>query len=91
MAKRPDKPASLTYNEAKSNMTMAIRNFARAYKLPLFLMAAITADIAAEYQREAANEHSVEAERYQEELENYYEEIINTPDEVEEETQQPEE
>ena len=91
MAKRPDKPANLTYNEAKSSMTMAVRNVARAYQLPLFLMAAITTDIAAEYQREAANEHSMEAERYQTELENYYIELMNMPDKTEKEAPEPEE
>mgnify|MGYP000293755388 CR=1 FL=1 len=41
MEGKPTKPASMIYGEAKSAMTMAVRNVAKAYKLPLFLMAAI--------------------------------------------------
>ena len=47
MEGKPTKPASMIYGEAKSAMTMAVRNVAKAYKLPLFLMAAIMGDIAA--------------------------------------------
>jgi hypothetical protein len=70
----------MIYGEAKSAMTMAVRNVAKAYKLPLFLMAAIMGDIAAEYEKEAGNELAIEMEQYASELEVYYQEKLSSQD-----------
>lgn len=80
MERKPTKPASMIYGEAKSAMTMAVRNVAKAYKLPLFLMAAIMGDIAAEYEKEAGNELAIEMEQYASELEVYYQEKMSSQD-----------
>lgn len=80
MEGKPTKPASMIYGEAKSTMTMAVRNVAKAYKLPLFLMAAIMGDIAAEYEKEAGNELAIEMEQYASELEVYYQEKMSSQD-----------
>lgn len=80
MEGKPTKPASMIYGEAKSAMTMAVRNVAKAYKLPLFLMAAIMGDIAAEYEKEAGNELAIEMEQYASELEVYYQEKLSSQD-----------
>ena len=80
MEGKPTKPASMIYGEAKSAMTMAVRNVAKAYKLPLFLMAAIMGDIAAEYEKEAGNELAIEMEQYASELEGYYQEKMSSQD-----------
>ena len=80
MEGKPTKPASMMYGEAKSAMTMAVRNVAKAYKLPLFLMAAIMGDIAAEYEKEAGNELAIEMEQYASELEVYYQEKMSSQD-----------
>ena len=80
MEGKPTKPASMIYGEAKSAMTMAVRNVAKAYKLPLFLMAAIMGDIAAEYEKEAGNELAIEMEQYTSELEVYYQEKMSSQD-----------
>ena len=80
MEGKPTKPASMIYGEAKSAMTMAVRNVANAYKLPLFLMAAIMGDIAAEYEKEAGNELAIEMEQYASELEVYYQEKMSSQD-----------
>ena len=80
MEGKPTKPASMIYGEAKSAMTMAVRNVAKAYKLPLFLMAAIMGDIAAEYEKEAGNELAIEMEQYASELEVYYQEKMSSQD-----------
>ena len=80
MEGKPTKPASMIYGEAKSAMTMAVRNVAKAYKLPLFLMAAIMGDIAAEYEKEAGNELAIETEQYASELEVYYQEKLSSQD-----------
>ena len=80
MEGKPTKPASMIYGEAKSAMTMAVRNVAKAYKLPLFLMAAIMGDIAAEYEKEAGNELAIEMEQYASELEVYYREKMSSED-----------
>lgn len=80
MEGKPTKPASMIYGDAKSAMTMAVRNVAKAYKLPLFLMAAIMGDIAAEYEKEAGNELAIEMEQYASELEVYYQEKMSSQD-----------
>ena len=80
MERKPTKPASMIYGEAKSAMTMAVRNVAKAYKLPLFLMAAIMGDIAAEYEKEAGNELAIEMEQYTAELEAYHQEKMSSQD-----------
>ena len=80
MEGKPTKPASMIYGEAKSAMTMAVRNVAKAYKLPLFLMAAIMGDIADEYEKEAGNELAIEMEQYASELEVYYQEKMSSQD-----------
>lgn len=80
MEGKPTKPASMIYGDAKSAMTMAVRNVAKAYKLPLFLMAAIMGDIAAEYEKEAGNELAIETEQYTSELEAYYQEKLSSQD-----------
>ena len=80
MERKPTKPASMIYGNAKSAMTMAVRNVAKAYKLPLFLMAAIMGDIAAEYEKEAGNELAIEMEQYASELEVYYQEKMSSQD-----------
>lgn len=80
MEGKPTKPASMIYGEAKSAMTMAVRNVAKAHKLPLFLMAAIMGDIAAEYEKEAGNELAIEMEQYASELEVYYQEKMSSQD-----------
>ena len=80
MEGKPTKPASMIYGEAKSAMTMAVRNVAKAYKLPLFLMAAIMGDIAAEYEKEAGNELAIEMEQYASELEGYYQKKMSSQD-----------
>ena len=80
MEGKPTKPASMIYGEAKSAMTMAVRNVAKAYKLPLFLMAAIMGEIAAEYEKEAGNELAIETEQYTSELEAYYQEMLDGQD-----------
>ena len=80
MEGKPTKPASMIYGNAKSAMTMAVRNVAKAYKLPLFLIAAIMGDIAAEYEKEAGNELAIEMEQYASELEVYYQEKMSSQD-----------
>ena len=80
MEGKPTKPASMIYGDAKSAMTMAVRNVAKAYKLPLFLMAAIMGDIAAEYEKEAGNELAIEMEQYASELEVYYQAKMSSQD-----------
>ena len=80
MEGKPTKPASMIYGDAKSAMTMAVRNVAKAYKLPLFLMAAIMGEIAAEYEKEAGNELAIEMEQYASELEVYYQEKMSSQD-----------
>ena len=80
MEGKPTKPASMIYGEAKSTMTMAVRNVAKAYKLPLFLMAAIMGDIESEYEKEARNELAIEMEQYASELEVYYQEKMSSQD-----------
>ena len=60
--KKPTKPMTMIYADAKSDFTMAIRNIARAHGLPLFLVAEITEGIAAEY-KEAMNELASDAEK----------------------------
>ena len=80
MEGKPTKPASMIYGDAKSAMTMAVRNVAKAHKLPLFLMAAIMGDIAAEYEKEAGNELAIEMEQYASELEVYYQEKMSSQD-----------
>lgn len=80
MEGKPTKPASMIYGDAKSAMTMAVRNVAKAYKLPLFLMSAIMGEIAAEYEKEAGNELAIETEQYTSELEAYYQEKLSSQD-----------
>lgn len=70
--KKPNKPISMIYAEAKSDFVIGTRRIAKAYQLPLFLMAEIAADVAADYKREAMNEQAADAERFTQELENYY-------------------
>ena len=74
--KKPTKPMTMIYADAKSDFTMAIRNIARAHGLPLFLVAEITEGIAAEYKKEAMNELASDAEKYTQEMEEYHENTI---------------
>lgn len=71
--KKPSKPISGIYADAKQTMTQAIRNVNRAYRLPFFMVTGILTEILMEYKTEAMNEQSAEMEQYLEELENFHE------------------
>ena len=104
--KKPTRPFSVIYADAKQALTRQVGNTMAAYGLPIFYGRGILSGILAEIRTNAGNELADDTARYEEELKEYYEaqikekrrllkekaELIRTFEEpaVLEETEEPE-
>ena len=68
--KKPNRPISVIYADAKQAITRQVGNTMAAYGLPIFMAEGILSGVLAEIRANAANEL---ADRYEEELKAHYE------------------
>lgn len=71
--KKPTRPFSVIYADAKQALTRQIGNTMAAYGLPIFMAEGILSGILAEIRTNAGNELADDTARYEEELKEYYE------------------
>lgn len=71
--KKPTRPFSVIYADAKQALTRQVGNTMAAYGLPIFMAEGILSGILAEIRTNAGNELADETARYEEELKTYYE------------------
>ena len=71
--KKPTRPFSVIYADAKQALTMQVGNTMAAYGLPIFMAEGILSGILAEIRTNAGNELANDTARYEEELKEYYE------------------
>ena len=87
--KKPGRPLSVIYADAKQAITRQVGNTMAAYGLPIFMAEGILSGVLAEIRSNAANELADDTARYEEELKEYYEteakekqETFENPEEV---------
>lgn len=71
--KKPNRPLSMIYSDAKQAITRQVGNTMAAYGLPIFMAEGILSGILAEIRTNAANELADDTARYEDELKEYYE------------------
>ena len=71
--KKPNRPLSVIYADAKQAITRQVGNTMAAYGLPIFMAEGILSGLLAEIRSNAANELADDTARYEEELKEYYE------------------
>lgn len=71
--KKPVRPFSVIYADAKQALTRQVGNTMAAYGLPIFMAEGILSGILAEIRTNAGNELADDTARYEEELKEYYE------------------
>ena len=71
--KKPTRPFSVIYADAKRALTRQVGNTMAAYGLPIFMAEGILSGILAEIRTNAGNELADDTARYEEELKEYYE------------------
>lgn len=71
--KKPGRPLSVIYADAKQAITRQVGNTMAAYGLPIFMAEGILSGVLAEIRSNAANELADDTARYEEELKTYYE------------------
>lgn len=71
--KKPGRPFSVIYADAKQAITRQVGNTMAAYGLPIFMAEGILSGVLAEIRSNAANELADDTARYEEELKTYYE------------------
>ena len=71
--KKPTRPFSVIYADAKQALTRQVGNTMAAYGLPIFMAEGILSGILAEIRTNAGNELADDTARYEEELKEYYE------------------
>lgn len=71
--KKPGRPLSVIYADAKQAITRQVGNTMAAYGLPIFMTEGILSAVLAEIRTNASNELADETARYEEELKTYYE------------------
>lgn len=70
--KKPNKPLSIIYADAKQTITRQVGNTMAAYGLPIFMAEGILSGILAEIRTNAANELADETARYEADIEQYH-------------------
>lgn len=71
--KKPNRPISAIYADAKQALTRQIGNTMAAYGLPIFMAEGTLSGILAEIRTNAGNELADDTTRYEEEMKEYYE------------------
>lgn len=71
--KKPTRPFSVIYADAKQALTRQVGNTMAAYGLPIFMAEGILSGILAEIRTNAGNELADDTARYEEEMKEYYE------------------
>ena len=71
--KKPGRPLSVIYADAKQAITRQVGNTMAAYGLPIFMAEGILSGVLAEIRSNAANELADDTARHEEELKEYYE------------------
>ena len=71
--KKPVRPFSVIYADAKQAITRQVGDTMAAYGLPIFMTEGILSAVLAEIRTNASNELADETARYEEELKTYYE------------------
>ena len=71
--KKPNRPLSMIYADAKQAITRQVGNTMAAYGLPIFMAEGILSGILAEIRTNAANELADDTARYEDEWKEYYE------------------
>lgn len=66
--KEVNEPLSIIYTDAKTSMTLAVRNTMKAFPLPMFMIERILEGILAEIRGEAKMELSSEIQKYKNEI-----------------------
>ena len=66
--KELNEPLSATYADAKTSVTLAVRNVMKAFPLPIFMFESILSGILGEIRSEANMELSSDVQRYKEAL-----------------------
>ena len=77
--KKPGRPLSVIYADAKQAITRQVGNTMAAYGLPIFMAEGILSGVLAEIRSNAANELADDTARYEEELKEYYETEAKVP------------
>lgn len=80
--KKPNRPISVIYADAKQAITRQVGNTMAAYGLPIFMAEGILSGVLAEIRANAANELADDTARYEEELKEYYEAKIKEKEET---------
>lgn len=80
--KKPTRPFSVIYADAKQALTRQVGNTMAAYGLPIFMAEGILSGILAEIRTNAGNELADDTARYEEELKEYYEAQIKEKEEA---------
>lgn len=71
--KKPVRPFSVIYADAKQAITRQVGNTMAAYGLPIFMTEGILSAVLAEIRTNASNELADDTARYEDELKEYYE------------------
>lgn len=66
--KEVNEPLSATYADAKTSVTLAVRNVMKAFPLPIFMFESILSGVLGEIRAEANMELSSDVQRYKEAL-----------------------
>lgn len=64
----PQEPLSATYADAKTSVTLAVRNVMKAFPLPIFMFESILSGVLVEIRAEENMELSSDVQRYKEAL-----------------------
>lgn len=64
----PQEPLSATYADAKTSVTLAVRNVMKAFPLPIFMFESILSGLLGEIRSEANMELSSDVQRYKDSL-----------------------
>lgn len=64
----PQEPLSATYADAKTSVTLAVRNVMKAFPLPIFMFESILSGLLSEIRSEANMELSSDVQRYKDSL-----------------------
>ena len=76
-SKKPNKPLSMIYADAKQEITRQVGNTMAAYGLPIFMAEGILSGILSEFRANVGNELADETARYEAEVEQYHKAEIN--------------
>lgn len=75
--KEMNEPLSVTYADAKTSLTLAVRNVMKAFPLPIFMLESILAGLLGEIRSEENMELSSDLQRYKEAMIQSHEATIN--------------